>query len=243
MNKLRVVVFSVAAIGLSAFAAQLPMSEEMLKVTGGRLEKPGSQKGAITFVYCQSSAERAWIEEVAKHFVAETNFKIDVAEGKFDIKAPAIVGEASVFIVEDPELPMSLVAPESRWAVMNVDKLKSEKRPFYEARVKKELTRVFAMLCGATDSSYNGALTGPVTKVKDLDRHVDYKLPVDVISRFQKYMPAFGVTPAKLVTYRSACKQGWAPAPTNDYQKAVWEEYHTLPTKGLEIKYDPEKGE
>lgn len=35
-------------------------------------------------------------------------------------------------------------------------------------------------------------------------------------------VPAW-ITPAEIQTYRNACRQGWAPAPTNDYQKAIYE--------------------
>ena len=33
-----------------------------------------------------------------------------------------------------------------------------------------------------------------------------------------------GIPTLRHGTYRSACEHGWAPAPTNDVQKAIWEE-------------------
>ena len=51
-----------------------------------------------------------------------------------------------------------------------------------------------------------------------------------------------GVTKSKMTTYLKACQEGWAPAPTNDYQKAIWEETRKLPEKPLQIKFDPKKG-
>ena len=41
-----------------------------------------------------------------------------------------------------------------------------------------------------------------------------------------------GVQSARFTTYRQACREGWAPAPTNDLQKAIWEE----------VKADKERG-
>ena len=32
-----------------------------------------------------------------------------------------------------------------------------------------------------------------------------------------------GFAPYRRTTYKRACKEGWAPAPTNDFQRAVWE--------------------
>lgn len=34
---------------------------------------------------------------------------------------------------------------------------------------------------------------------------------------------------------------GWAAQPTNDYQKAVWDQVHALPDKPLTIEFDPKK--
>ena len=57
--------------------------------------------------------------------------------------------------------------------------------------------------------------------------------------RMEPYMAGFGVAPAKLVPYQIACREGWAPPPTNDVQKAVWEKVHSIPDKPLTIEYDP----
>ena len=48
-------------------------------------------------------------------------------------------------------------------------------------------------------------------------------LPKDVTCRMAKYLKSRGVTSSVMTTYKSACEQGWAPAPTNDVQKAIWE--------------------
>ena len=80
------------------------------------------------------------------------------------------------------------------------------------------------------------------TKPEDLDDHVDARLPVDVIARFAPNLKPFGVTPALMVTYRKACTEGWAPAPTNDIQKAIWEKEHAIPKNPMKIEFDPKKG-
>ena len=148
----------------------------------------------------------------------------------------------TLFVIDDPTMPNVLVAPENRWAAVNVAPLKSDKEPFFRARVLKELTRGFAMLCGASDSQFPGALTSAITKVEDLDHHADYRLPVDLFARFKKYMKPFGVTPGNIETYETACCQGWAPAPTNDVQKAIWDKVHEPPKTPMKIEFDPKKG-
>lgn len=37
---------------------------------------------------------------------------------------------------------------------------------------------------------------------------------------------AKGIAPYVATTYRQACADGWAPAPTNEYQKAIWDSFH-----------------
>ena len=51
-----------------------------------------------------------------------------------------------------------------------------------------------------------------------------------------------GVTPARKGIYEAACQQGWAPAPTNDIQKAIWDKVHAVPATPMKIEFDPKKG-
>lgn len=218
------------------------LKEAKLKRTGGRIVKPGTQKGEVVYINCQSEAKVEWIRESIDYFTKETRFKISLKEGKFNLARPDVRGSVSLFIVDDPALPNLLAAPENRWAMVNMAPLKCEKPAFFEARVKKQLTRGFAYLCGGTNSQYPCAITGGITGPEMLDRQMDHYLPVDVLMRFQSAMPAFGVTPARSFSYLTACKQGWAPAPTNDYQKAIWKSTHEIPKNPLTIEFDPKKG-
>ena len=217
---------------------------EFEKRTGGRIEKPGSRQGEIVYANCQKRVPREWIEESVAYFAKETKFKISMRDGAaFDLKNPRIEGNATLFIIDDESMPPILVAPESRWAFVNVAAVAKEKRPaFFEARMKKELSRGFAYLCGAANSQYPQALTRGIVDQRDLDRNPGFGLPVDVLQRFRGYMETLGVRPAIVSTYKKACREGWAPAPTNDVQKAIWEEVRKLPEKPIKIEFDPKKG-
>ncbi len=39
----------------------------------------------------------------------------------------------------------------------------------------------------------------------------------------RRLLPEVGFEPAVVATYLTACREGWAPAPTNAFQKAIWE--------------------
>jgi hypothetical protein len=47
-----------------------------------------------------------------------------------------------------------------------------------------------------------------------------------------RFMSHWGIERAERMTYEVACREGFAPAPTNDIQKAIWER----------IKADKERG-
>lgn len=216
----------------------------MLRSGGGKVEKAGTKKGVVTVVNAQQGADRKWIEDSIGYLKRETRLNIVLQDGTFAISNPTVVGDLTVFVADDPKLPSLLVAPENRWALVNVAPLKSEKLAFYENRVKKEVSRAFAMLCaGMAGSAFEMSLVGPVSKASDLDKYPNAQLPFDVLNRIPQYTKSFGVVPAEVATYRRACMEGWAPAPQTEVQKIIWEEMHAKPTEPMRIKFDPKQGE
>lgn len=207
---------------------------------GGFVVRPNSGKGSVTYVNCQKKAAKEWIEESMAYFSEVTKFKIDYSEGQFNLKNPVLKGNVSLYIIDDESLPPILVAPESKWALVNIAPIAKEQRPaFFEARTKKELSRAFAYLCGATSSRFERSLTRGIASQAELDKNPDYELPMDIVQRFWDYMKPLGVEPVQRATYLKACQDGWAPAPTNEVQKAIWnrlkEEKERGPANGLKI--------
>ena len=211
------------------------------KKTGGKIKEPNTQKGRFVYVNCQKDVAPEFLSDHAQKIATALKVAIDVEDGSFALPNPILKGEASLFIISDPALPMSLVAPESRWAMVNLAPLKTQKKPFFDARVKKELSRVFSFLAGATNSQFEMALTGCVVKPEGLDEFASEDIPFDVMRRIESYMRGYGIAPYKLTTYRKACQEGWAPSPTNDIQKAIWDEVHELPSKPIKIEFDPQR--
>ena len=80
-----------------------------------------------------------------------------------------------------------------------------------------------------------------IKEPKDLDKMLE-AAPVDAIQRAIESLKVYGVTPQEMSTYKKACQEGWAPAPTNEYQKAVWDKVHAAPKNPMKIEFDPKKG-
>ena len=218
------------------------VAENFNRRTGGLISYPGAKRGKIVFVNAQSKAPMEWVNDIAAFHAKELKVDIEVANGTFQFPNPKIEGNATLFIIDDAKMPTILHAPEQRWTMVNVATMtdgNGSKPAFFAARVKKELTRSFCLLAGTQTSNYPESLLGCVTKPSDLDKFADWELPVDIPERFIPYLSGFGIKPDVLVTYKQACQEGWAPAPTNDYQRAVWEKIHAIPDKPITIEYDP----
>jgi len=217
--------------------------ERAMKRFGGYIERKGTQQGTICYVNCQKTVPKEWLEESIRYLTQMTHYNIVCREGAFDITNPKIEGNVSLFVIDDPKYPALLVAPENRWALVNVAVVAKEKRPaFFHARMKKQLSRGFAYLCGAANSQFQETLVRAIVDEADLDRNLDDQLPMDVFQRFYSYMSGLGVKPALYSTYKKACEEGWAPAPTNDVQKAIWDKVHAMPKNPMKIEFDPKKG-
>lgn len=211
---------------------------------GGDLVKPGSMNGTIAVVNCQKSASVDILNEAIAYLKKESHFDIQLKEGSFSIENVKPAGDFSLFVVESTTLPTLLLAPENKWAMLNVMPLKvgrGEQPAFFKARVLKEMSRTFAGMCGAISSNYPDSLTTGIYNLDQLDRQEDNRLSVDVIARLAPSLANANVTPALMTTYLAACKQGWAPTPTNDVQKAIWKKVHQIPDKSITIEYDPKR--
>ena len=75
-----------------------------------------------------------------------------------------------------------------------------------------------------------------VTKPSDLDALSAESYGVETLNKLAQSMPLYGLKPYHRSTYRKACEEGWAPAPTNDVQRKIWNEVRTLPDQPIEIK-------
>lgn len=153
--------------------------------------------------------------------------------------------EALVITLSDNDTaPALLVAPEVPWAGVNVGALAADKPTDAKLaeRLRKEIWRAFMYACGAANSPNQPCVMRPIFGLRDLDGK-DVAVPnPDSLMRVEQTAAALGVAKVRQCLYSQACQEGWAPPPTNDVQKAIWQKTLTAPKTPIKIEFDPKKG-
>lgn len=136
------------------------------------------------------------------------------------------------------EAPMLLCAPEENWATVNLTRLWEDEPDEATAklRVRKEVWRALGYALGAANPLQQPCLMRPIRRARDLDREKPEMCSPQPVMSMKWTASQLGLASYTRVTYRKACQAGWAPAPTNDVQKAIWKEIHTPPEAPLQLK-------
>lgn len=217
-----------------------PMSAEMraemrsnfLAKTGGFIMAP--DKGAsILFLNTQTRITADHFNEVGNQI--QQFFRLSVSHKNVPSKTPvrAAIDSlndtniASVVVIGDSEgYPALLIAPESRWAMVNVSALdgKDASAEILADRTCKEVWRAFGYLMGAAHSNTEKCLMKPVLNPTDLDALSVKILSPEPLCKIMLYAKWLGMQPLHATTYRKAVEEGWGPMPTNAVQQAIWDE-------------------
>ena len=203
--------------------------------TGGLIPTPISGP-SLCVLNTQSRVPQAVIQETTEKVQKLFRFPCTCASratGK-DPVADAVrtLEDKSVAVVivvcDVPGQPALLVAPENRWAVVNVAALNGlmvSKEKLSE-RVEKETWRAVGYVMGAANSAMDHCLLKPVFSTADLDALTGRSLSPEPLGKMLLQAKKLGMTAVRMTTYRKAVEAGWAPAPTNDFQRVIWQELH-----------------
>lgn len=206
---------------------------------GGFVDQPDSMKGSIVFFNAQSTFKPEAIDPAIEEL--KNTLRFDIRREKLDFtptrkEAAKILKDKGVtfgiFLVDDKDDSVTLsIFPEQKYAFINAVAVGGK-----DLRFQRELKRTFAYLCGSASSTYPASLLSPVLAPIDLDTFENDRYSVDIVQRISLYMKGYEVTPLRTTTYRQAVEEGWAPQPTNDYQKAIWSEIRSIPAKPIKIE-------
>lgn len=216
---------------------------------GGIIRRAGTGKGCFVLVNSQSVVPVGEMSKAVETIDRQARVQtktvtvqgVSVANAKAEIaKASAQIG---VVVLNDPNLPALLSAPEEGWGIVNVAKLGGEDvdAARLATRTRREILRAFATSAGAFYAAPGDFVVRPISKPSELDQLLREDFGAALLNLFPHTLPVFGVTPAQQASYRNAVRQGWAPAPTNDVQKAIWDSIHALPTEPIKIKPETKK--
>ena len=212
-----------------------------LKRVGGLVMKPGA--GSVAVFNCQDTVPERHIADfflLTDKAPIRIPFKhVDCRKSKFALAdASARLSKdgscAGVFVVNDPSLPMTLVAMEAKWGVLNVAPLMADKpTPALLARRSDKLfTRVCTVVLGGANQDVSFSAMKTVTSLAELDAMAAFAVAPMGLQMMSEHLEKLGVEFPYITTYKKACREGWAPPPTNDIQRAVWEK----------VKADKERG-
>ena len=234
---------------LSADEAALSKEELRYRRTGGEIVKRGTYTGKVLFANAQKKLPASEIGGVCREIEAAVNVRMECIETAEKDPARLLRDKAAnavLIVVDDPGAPVLLVAPEDRWAIVNMAKLVDDlpganaKARFFVPRARKEIIKGFSLMCGGGSSQFPDNIMNTAS-VRELDM-VKEQIQADMIEFWTRFLGRIGVTAKEMTTYKTACREGWAPAPTNDVQKAIWDKVHAVPKNPLKIEFDPKKG-
>ena len=214
---------------------------------GGIVEKPYAGK-VFRILNTQSDIAADKLAKITKDIRYAALLPIECAEGTLAAgecpfkAADALVATegvgAGAVIVSDSKLPIELVSPDRKWGILNIAPLKADNPSpaTFDARFMKVYWGIIARTLGAGTSSYPGCVIVPFSDMKGLDAIRATRPCPEPFNKMIDTANAYGIKIITITSYREACQQGWAAAPTNDIQKAVWERVHAIPDKPLKIE-------
>ena len=232
-----------------------PELKELMDRRSGGLVYPKTNGKSLLLVDARGGEDDGFVGEFVKDM--KRNFHLNVSTSRktvgkdddfFDAATGFKSGEspAVVMIVDAEKMPTLAVYPEDAVGVVNAARLKDGDAAKYRERLAKEVWRGMALaLGGFAATAPNGrivkSILSPAYSTADLDAIAARGLSPHQCNAIYESVSAIGLQAAKPVSYKMACKQGWAPAPTNSIQKAIWNEIHALPTDPIKIKPEEKK--
>jgi len=201
--------------------------EQVYRNTGGFIRKPGSGAGKVVLLDAQDRFDHAEIEAVAGklgetcHMDVSADRKPGVTLADAGAAIRAAGAKAGVVVAAiGPEVPALVVLPDECCAIVNVAAFPTNAGP---GLLRRQVMRGFAAAGGAMTSQFEPTLMSSFSNLKKIEAFPVEEVPADVMLRVRTYLRHLGVTPYVVTTYKHACREGWAPQPTNEVQRVIWE--------------------
>ena len=247
MRMERIVVFTVLALAGGLVAFSEPAAGKKLKPwqkrrgTGGGLVVKVPEGPGLQIINAQRRVPHTEFERMAFDLTTYVSLPwkavhCSAAGDAQKMSRAAIAAGAAgvVAVVDEPDAPALVVAPEEGWSAVNVARLADggPQASVFSARLRKELWRAAAWAVGGGNSSFQPCLLRGVTTMAELDAIPLQQPGPEPNNKMIDEAHRRGVQSVRFASYRQACIEGWAPAPTNDVQKAIWEKVQAEKERG-----------
>lgn len=146
------------------------------------------------------------VDNVTSNFWRVMMIKTEVQTGKWTLATAsdafkATKASAAVFLVSDPALPMSLVALEAKWAVVNV-------RGLSDVALYKEIQRMLCVILGAPSSKYDSSTLRAAFSGEELEKMKGDGITFDTLIAISEYIPALGIKQWRAMDREDAIEEG-----------------------------------
>ena len=202
---------------------------QRLAADGGLVVQPSTGK-VFRVVNLQKRVSVSAVRTLVDDFQRILRIPVEMVSAAVADEHAAVV----MTIKDDEATPTILVAPEDMWVTLNIGRLCKD-NPSVEilnARFSKEFWRGACMVLGAYVSMGQPCVMQPMTSLQDIDAYKPLTPTPEPFSKMLAVARKIGIQPFRRTSYRKACAEGWAPAPTNDVQRAIFEQ----------VKADKERG-
>ena len=200
---------------------------------GGPVMRPNVEPG-ICFLNAQKTVPAEAFELPMENIRNEFRVSCYMREGSFTgLKDLADMAAKTnhaciVCVVDTPDFPRVLTAPDNHWSLVNIAPLKADSPSAAKLaeRFAKVAYRGFGLAMGAGFSAQAGGLLQPAQTLAELDAIYGKASPPDCHFPILAYCELRKTARGGSAPYRVACKEGWAPPPKDEVQKKIWEEFH-----------------
>ena len=236
------------ALAIGAFAANPGTSEDRDVLPSGGLAISKATGKHICLLNVSQHLGKAELEKATLPIVLGIRSPIAVVDAKEQGPLEKKVAQAKkdpkvafvIPFVDEKSDEMIRYHPGRELCIVNVNALTADGADHARVieRTKKLAWRAVGMMLGAGESVTGYTVLRRTQTLEQLDANPVTSPSPEQHNQMVDGLKAYGIDMVRVGTYRTACERGWAEPPTNDEQKAIWNEVHTPPSKPMKITYD-----
>ena len=232
-------------------AARAERRINALNETGGFIADPREASGRYVFIDCGADIDASVLAAGAARCQNSCMILTEVTNAIIRPFSFAAANETlrksgglmATFLIDEDAWPLEVICPEQRWAAVNVRALKADSpsKDIFDSRVRKMMSRSIGQVFQAGYAFSSVSTMNLINAPGDLDKIATEGLATECTTVIHSTAEKFGYHIMKRVLYRTACIEGWAPPPKNQFQKSAWDRVHSMPTEPIKIKPEEKK--